>query len=295
MQSRYFSVIRYISPLAAIVLAACAAAAPTVTNPFDEKVDVGGYALQIRCRGQGLPSVIVETGFGEPGVEKENSSWLNVAGEIEKTTRICLYDRAGLGSSDVAPGEKRTSQDVANDLHTLLANAHVPGPYILVAHSLGGFHALVFASRFADEVAGLVLVDSSHPDQWQTINAVLPPEAPADPEGLRRLRAIPPASLPEKLDIPASLAQVRAVKSLGSLPLVVLSHSHTLPIDPDLPPELARKIEQVWEQKQNELAGLSTASTHLVAEKSGHYIQVDEPQIVIDAVLNVLEQTKARK
>lgn len=292
-----FSYFIIISSLAiAIVTTACAASTPTIiptlSNPFDQKVDVCGYALHIRCTGQGSPTVIVETGFGEPGVGRETSSWINVINEIEKKTRICVYDRAGLGSSDVAPGENRTSQDMAKDLHTLLVNANIPGPYILVGHSLGGFNVLVFASEYADKVVGMVLVDSSHPDQWSAIDAVLPPESPDEPESLKRIRIIPPASLPEKMDILASINQVRAVKSLGNLPLVVLSHSPTWSIDPDLSPELSRKIEQVWENQQNDLASLSTNSTHVIATKAGHYIQVDEPQIVIDAILKVIEKAK---
>jgi len=284
------------SLLMVIMLTACTASTPAIipaiSNPFDEKVDVGGYALRIRCAGQGSPTVVIETGFGEPGVEKENSSWINVANEIEKTTRICVYDRAGLGSSDVAPSKSRTSKDMAKDLHTLLVNANVPGPYILVGHSIGGFHVLVFASKYANEVVGMVLVDSSHPNQWSAINAVLPPESPDEPESLKQIRIIPPASLPEKMDIPASIIQVKAVKSLGDLPLVVLTHSPTWSIDPNLSPELSGKIEQVWENLQNDLASLSSNSTHVIATKAGHYIQVDEPQLVIDAILKVIEETK---
>ena len=284
------------SLLIVIMLTACTASTPaiipTISNPFDEKVDVGGYALRIHCAGQGSSTVVIETGFGEPGVEKENSSWINVANEIEKTTRICVYDRAGLGSSDVAPSKSRTSKNMAKDLHTLLVNANVPGPYILVGHSIGGFHVLVFASKYANEVVGMVLVDSSHPNQWSAINAVLPPESPDEPESLKQIRIIPPASLPEKMDIPASIIQVKAVKSLGDLPLVVLTHSPTWSIDPNLSPELSGKIEQVWENLQNDLASLSSNSTHVIATKAGHYIQVDEPQLVIDAILKVIEETK---
>jgi len=278
------------------MLTACTASTPaiipTISNPFDEKVDVGGYALRIHCAGQGSSTVVIETGFGEPGVEKENSSWINVANEIEKTTRICVYDRAGLGSSDVAPSKSRTSKNMAKDLHTLLVNANVPGPYILVGHSIGGFHVLVFASKYANEVVGMVLVDSSHPNQCSAINAVLPPESPDEPESLKQIRIIPPASLPEKMDIPASIIQVKAVKSLGDLPLVVLTHSPAWSIDPNLSPELSGKIEQVWENLQNDLASLSSNSTHVIATKAGHYIQVDEPQLVIDAILKVIEETK---
>jgi len=297
VKHRLSYLILLISSLAiATMPTACAAftpaIVPTVTNPFDEKVDVGGYALHIRCTGEGSPTVIIETGFGEPGVERENSSWINVANEIAKSTRICVYDRAGLGSSDVAPGENRTSQDIAKDLHTLLVKAHVPGPYILVGHSIGGFHVLVFASKYAHDIVGMVLVDATHPNLWSAINAVLPPESPDEPESLRRIRIIPPASLPEKMDIPASINQVNAVKSLGDLPLVVLTHSPAWSVDPNLSPELSAKIEQVWENQQNEFANLSSNSTHVIATKAGHYIQVDEPQLVINAILKVLEESK---
>lgn len=267
---------------------------PTIPNPFDEKVDVGGYALRILCTGEGIPGVIIEAGFGEPAVESDSSSWTNVRHAIEKTTRICVYDRAGLGSSDVAPGNTRTSMDMVGDLHTLLVNANVPGPFILVGHSIGGFNVRVFASEYADKVVGMVLVDSSHPDQWSSIDAVLPPESPDEPESLKRIRIIPPASLPEKMDILASINQVRAAKSLGNLPLVVLTHSPTWSIDPNLSPEISGKVEQVWEKLQNDLAKLSSNSTHIIATRAGHYIQVDEPQLVIDAILKVIAEAKKR-
>jgi pimeloyl-ACP methyl ester carboxylesterase len=285
-----------LSSLVIAILTGCTASTPTIiptiSNPFDQKVDMGGYALRIRCTGQGSPTIVIVTGFGEAGVERETSSWIQVANAIEKTTRICLYDRAGLGSSDVAPGENRTSQDMARDLHSLLVNANVPSPYILVGHSIGGFNVLVFTSEYADTVVGMVLVDASHPDQWSAINAVLPPQSPDEPESIKRIRVIPPASLPEKMDIPASINQVKAVKSLGNLPLVVLSHSPAWSIDPSLPPELSGKIEQIWENQQNEFAHLSSNSTHVIATKAGHYIQVDEPQVVIDAILKVIEAAK---
>ena len=274
---------------------ACAASTPTViptrSNPFDEKVDIGGYALRIRCTGYEAPTVVIETAFGAPGVGGETNSWTPVVTEIEKKTRICMYDRAGLGSSDVAPGENRTSKDMAKDLHTLLVKAHIPGPYILVAHSLGGFNARVFANEYADEVVGLVLVDSSHPDQWSTFDTLVPPQ-PDESETLKRLRTIPPASLPEKMDIPTSINQVKAVKSLGNLPLVVITHSPTMSVDPNLSPELSEKIEKNWENLQNDLVSLSSNSTHVIATKAGHYIQLDEPQLVIDTILKVLQEVK---
>ena len=293
---RHFLYFIVISSLAITMIAtACAASTPfitpTLSNPFDQKVDIGGYALRIRCTGYESPTVVIETAFGAPGVGGETSSWTHVVSEVEKKTRICVYDRAGTGSSNVAPGENRTSKDLAEDLHKLLVNAHIPGPYILVAHSLGGFNARVFANEYADEVVGMVLVNSSHPDQWSTFNALVPPQSD-EPESLKRLRTIPPASLPEKMDIPTSINQVRAVKSLGDLPLVVITHSPTMMIDPNLSPELSEKIEQNWENLQNDLVSLSSNSTHVIATKAGHYIQVDEPQLVIDAILKVIDEAR---
>lgn len=279
---------------AEFIVTACAPASPTaapsLSNPFDQKIDVGGYALRIVCTGEGAPTVIIESGFGEPALE--SSSWTTVKYGIEKTTRICMYDRAGLGSSDVATGKDRTSKDIMKDLHTLLHKAYVPGPYILVGHSIGGFHVLVFAHEYPQEVAGIVLVDSSHPDQWQDVSAVLPPESPDEPTSLKKLRNIPPASLPEKMDILESTKQVREVKSLGDLPLVVLSHTPTISVNSNISPELSKKIEQVWAKLQNNLASLSSNSTHIIATKAGHYIQVDQPQLVIDAILKVIAEIK---
>jgi pimeloyl-ACP methyl ester carboxylesterase len=277
------------------IISACASPIPTpinvtlTPNLLDEKVDVGGYALRIHCTGQGIPTVVVEASFGEAAVEPETSSWETVETEIAKTTRICVYDRAGLGSSDVAPEETRTSKDMAQALHTLLVNAKIPDPYVLVGHSLGGYHARVFAGKYPKEVVGLVLVDSSHPDQWSETATVLPAEAPDEPFLLKQMRMIPPASLPEKLDIPTSIEQVRAVKSLADLPLFVVTRSPTWR-NPELPLQIEEKIEQIWQRLQNDLAGLSTNSTHVIATNGGHYIQVDEPQLVIDAILKVLNE-----
>jgi pimeloyl-ACP methyl ester carboxylesterase len=160
-----------------------------------------------------------------------------------------------------------------------------------VGHSLGGYHVRVFAGQYPDEVVGLVLVDSSHPDQWSATHSVIPPEAPGGPFLFKQLRTIPPASLPEKMDVPSSIEQVRAVKSFGDLPLVVLSRSLTWRT-PELPPEVGEKVEQIWQTLQNDLITLSSNSTHVTATTAGHFIQVDEPQLVIDAIRKVIAQAK---
>lgn len=288
----------------ALIMTACApltstpSATPTVVPPtpitFTEKIDVGGYKLRIRCFGQGTPAAIVESGMGDPAVE--SGSWKAVTSATAQTTQICLYNRAGVGLSDGAPGQdqtSRTSQDMVEDLHTLLVNANVPAPYILVGHSIGGYNVRLYASQYPNEVVGMVLVDSSHPDQWSEISAVLPHEQPDESESLKAIRSdTDPSSNPERMDVIASAAQVRATKSLGDLPLIVLTHKPGWNIDPNLPPDLSAKIDQIWQDLQIDLAGLSSNSTHIIATQAGHNIQVDEPQLVIDAILKVMAQAK---
>jgi pimeloyl-ACP methyl ester carboxylesterase len=250
---------------------------------FSEKIDVGGYELQIRCVGQGTPAVIVDSGLGISAIG--SGHWRVVTSEIAKTTQICLYDRAGVGSSDPAPGQYqsgRTSQDVAKDLHTLLANANVSAPYILVGHSIGGYNVRFYATEYPNEVAGILLVDSAHPDQWSKFSAVLPPESQPATDRF---------SNPESMDVIASAAQVRATKRLGDLPLIVLTRAPGASI-PNLSPELSAKVDQIWQDLQNDLARLSSNSTHIIATYAGHNIPVDEPQLVIDAILKLIADAK---
>jgi hypothetical protein len=122
-------------------------------------IDIGGYKLHINCTGQGSPAVILDSGLGDTHI-----SWRKVQPPIAQFTRVCSYDRAGLGYSESSP-RSSTSQDFAEELHTLLHNAGISPPYILVGHSMGGFDVRLFASLYRSEVAGMVLVDSSHPEQ----------------------------------------------------------------------------------------------------------------------------------
>ena len=131
-----------------------------------EMYDIGGHKLHLTCTGEGSPTVVLEAGSGTPGL-----TWGPVQREIEKSTRVCSYDRAGFGYSESAKGPL-PPQQVASDLHALLKAANVPGPYILVGHSAGGVYVRAFASQYPSEVAGMLLVDSSHEGE----NLILPPE-----------------------------------------------------------------------------------------------------------------------
>ena len=126
--------------------------------PRGKVVDIGGLRLHINCTGAGSPTVIMEAGPNDSSV-----IWQLVQPEITRFTRVCSYDRAGLGWSD-APDEARTSSNIADELDRLLTRALVPGPYVLVGHDFGGLNIRVFTSRHRQQVVGMVFVDSVHPD-----------------------------------------------------------------------------------------------------------------------------------
>ena len=131
--------------------------------PPGKLVDIGGYRLHINCSGEGGPTVVLDAGMGCNSLD-----WALVQPEVAKFTRVCSYDRAGNGWSDESPLE-RTSQNIVDELHALLKNSGEKGPYILVGHSFGGPNVRLYASKYPEEVSGMVLVDSSHEDQLQEI------------------------------------------------------------------------------------------------------------------------------
>ncbi len=300
-------------PLAALLFLAAvtlAGATPTAPSPATDqpagmlaptmvKVDVGGYKLTLLTQGTGRPTVVIEPGFGLPGAGSKE--WAAVADELAKTCRVIRYDRAGLGSSDAPPKKPRTSRDVARDLRALLANAKVPGPYVLVAHSIGGLHVRVFADEYPGEVAGVVLVDVAHPDQDQKWLAALGDEKAGENQAVGRARAFLAGRLVDRgknleaLDVMTSREQVRAARKLGAKPLAVLTHSPNWKMVPDLPDDVMGKIEVVSQGLQAEFKGLSTDSTHTIAKKAGHGIHIDEPELVVEAIREVVGKVTAGK
>jgi pimeloyl-ACP methyl ester carboxylesterase len=268
------------------------------TSAIERDVDIGGRTLHLATYGHGSPAVIVEAGLGEPAVE--SATWSSVITNVAKTSTVCVYDRAGLGKSSAVTNGVRTTRNIVDDLHALLIKADIRPPYILVGHSLGCFAVRLYAGRYPQEIAGVVLVDSSYPDQWPKLLAALPPESSSEPKSLKNARTFfagretDPNNNPEHLDLAVSSREVGMVTNLGNMPLIVLSHSHGWSIDPNLPKDVSDKIEQQWEQWQNELCQLSTQSSHQTALKAGHYIQQDEPQLVIDAILKLESTAKSK-
>src|ERR687894_2835061 len=123
--------------------------------PPGEMVGVGGHRLHINCAGRGGPAVVLDAGSGG-----FSAQWVRVQREVAGTTRVCAYDRAGMGWSEIGP-EPRDARQISGELHTLLSKAGIEGPYVLVGHSFGGMYMQTYAARYPEEVAGVALVDSS--------------------------------------------------------------------------------------------------------------------------------------
>jgi pimeloyl-ACP methyl ester carboxylesterase len=276
-------------------------------------VDVGGYKMHINCTGQGSPTVILAAGTAD-----FSTTWVYVQPEVAKLTRVCSYDRAGMGWSEPSP-DPRTANATVEELHTLLVNAGVQGPYVLVGHSLGGMHMRVYARSYPDEVAGLIQVDSLHEDQ-----VVLDPVfAKVNQENARQFRmltllnstglmALVPQSIPnlglpddvyaqwqavlattpyfettiaELLSMEGACLEVGALRitSFGDMPLIVLSAGRWNTIA-SLSAAENQQYGEVWQALQPELAALSSAGKQIIAEQSGHMVQFEQPDLVIDAI-----------
>ena len=283
-------------------------------------VDVGGYKMHIYCTGPantGNPTVILEGGLGAT-----TSAWAWLQPEVAKTTLVCTYDRAGMGWSDPMPGA-HDAQQIATTLHTLLTNSGIAGPYVLAGWSYGGLYVRVFADQYRNEVGGVVLVDSSHPDQ-----CISTPAGEAQCKTSARIYAVAPffarlgvmramahfqpaSGLPEPqseqllasfaaskdwaaqsaeyLASPATNAQVRATQELGDLPLFVISAT-----EHGTPPDL----EQLWQGWQQEMTSLSTNSIHQVIDGASHtslVFDVQDAQATIAAIQAVVAAARIGK
>jgi pimeloyl-ACP methyl ester carboxylesterase len=271
-----------------------------------QMVDVGGYRLHINCSGSGSPTVVIESGWGDM-----SASWGWVQPEVAKTTRICTYDRAGMGWSELS-AEPRNAREYAKELHTLLAKANEPGPYVMVGHSMGSYTVIVFAHDYPDEVSGLVLVDGQDLPAAD-VATFQPAPAPGGtiPSlasllariGLTRLLSGPLGSVENLPDgdkqayaayavaarsvqtfidegqgMSEGGAQARAVTSLGDLPLIVLSRG--------------KDLDAKHTAAQTDLLRLSTNSQQIIAEQSGHPIMIEQPDAAIAAIVKMVEMVR---
>ena len=275
-------------------------------------IDVGGYRLHIDCTGEGFPTVILDSGLGDSYV-----SWRKVQPKIASFTRVCSYDRGGAGYSDSSP-RPRSSKVFAEELYVLLHGAGIHAPYIFAGHSMAGYDVRLYASSYPNDVAGVVLVDASHPEQQKrfppTLNDLDKTWVREQefltfsmPFGIPRLLGFcaqdlearaaecnfhnEREALAELKSFNQSAAQAATTGTLTDIPLVVLSSDPDRP-EPDLPEDLVEPTNKAWRQMQEELARLSTRSTHVTAKNSGHYIQLDRPDLVVEGVRRVVEQAR---
>jgi pimeloyl-ACP methyl ester carboxylesterase len=267
-------------------------------------VSVGDHRLHLFCKGSGAPTVVIEQGAGSP-----SRLWWPVQDKVAEFASVCTYDRAGYLWSDPAP-PGRTIAERAEELHTLLVNSGIPGPYVLVAHSYGGLIVRSFARTHPDQVAGLVLVDT--PDEttifqenvltfYSRVRVMSKAVEFAARFGLLRMlgacfpamrAGFPFSRAGEYAAAADDLASLQSADqttrrpgdpgSLGDLPLAVITHGQPFPGPFAI-------LEPGWVEGQKRLAALSTNSQVIPARKSNHMIHLDEPNIVIDSIHRVHE------
>jgi pimeloyl-ACP methyl ester carboxylesterase len=288
-------------------------------------VDIGGRRIQLDCRGSGSPTVVLESGLDNLG----SLSWSLVHDSIATTSRTCAYSRAGVMWSDAAAGAF-DSKTVAEDLHAALTKAGEHGPFVLAGHSLGGPYALIFTGLYPAEVAGLVFVDASHPDQLERLRqatgkSMEPPTgmlsavAALSWTGVMRLipdgasPKLPPASiraqhaylstslgptLKELKGLEATLAAAGQHRQLGERPLVVLTAMAPTPDDvlksAGLTRDQGERLRTAWKALHDDEVTWSSHSRHELVPDATHYIQLDRPDVVISAVREVVGAVRIR-
>lgn len=247
------------APAAAATTATAGTALERSGDQVRGLVDVGGYRLYLDCMGSGVPVVVLEGGFSSGA-----SAWYRIQPEVATTTRVCAYDRANRGKSDRGP-EVNTAEQMVAALRTALATAGILGPYVLAAHSFGGYVALLYAGRYPAEVAGLVLVESSHYDSYEFM---------VDSPVMNRV------------DFIASRAQVRAARPLPDVPLVVLSRGQPSP---------QAVSEEQWQVWQRDLAHQVPRGKQVIVADATHEIPSQQPQAVIDAIREVVDTARGAR
>lgn len=273
------------------------------------RVDLGGYRLHLDCQGEGSPTVVLEAGLGD-----WSTHWTAVQNLLKSDTRVCSYDRAGYGWSDPGP-RPRDSARIVSELHSLLELGGIKPPFLLVGHSFGGLNMRLYASTYVGEVAGLVLVDASHPDSLPYLRneeGTAPATSfanqlmvmyPVDPEqtkfpleaqaaihdNLLRTKSMVTSRI-EYRHLGASVKAVQKSPALGDVPLVVLSRGlRQWPAG-----KVGDEREQTWQAQQRELVNLSSMGSYRTAARSGHQIHLDQPEMVAEAVRELLAVERSR-
>jgi pimeloyl-ACP methyl ester carboxylesterase len=282
-----------------------------VARPHGRLVDIGGYRLHIDCEGEGSPTVILEAGLGDVAL-----NWSDVQPALAKSVRVCSYDRGGFGWSDASPYPRDPLHETS-ELHTLLENAEIAPPYVLVGHSYGADLTRLYASRYARQVVGLVLVEASNQDQWGRMPALdsvwtgLRSACPligwrarfgllrlahdSQPAYSKTVRPIVESFTYTPKESKATCGEEEAimgsgrrelapVRSLGDLPIGIVS------ADQNFFGSLGGgQVWTTWQALQTEDTHLSSRTTRVFASHSGHEVEHDDPATVIVEVERMLK------
>jgi len=297
----------------ALIAFACSLATTASAESFAKRVDIGGGRMMyIECHGSGSPTVLLISGTDTASDlwHATNQKAPTVYDEIQKTTRVCAYDRPGAPHLDQSfsqsdPVRQPTSpQNGVDHLVALLKAADVPGPYVLVAHSFSGTIARVFAGEHPNEVKGIVFVDVLTPE----LRAQMTPE---EWKVWKRINARPAKALAaypdlERQDFDETLDQTAAATALKPMPVVVLTASDkyidVVPklikageLPSDTPPDFGAVVDRTNSAAQKELAALVPGTVHITDTRSGHNIMIDNAPIVIQAIRTVVDAVRAGK
>jgi pimeloyl-ACP methyl ester carboxylesterase len=287
-------------------------------------VDIGGRRIQIECRGTGSPTVVFETGLDYFG----SLAWAKVDRPVAQFTRACVYSRAGIVWSDDKPGP-HDGLGAARDLHATLAAAGEKGPFVMVGLSMGGPIISLYTGLYGDQVAGLVYVDASHPDQLHRSQAALGNSSNDKAfiqgvggklawTGIPRLVAFSARNsrgetlvtmsprareiglayfatslgplVSERDAVPTTFDEAGAYRSLGTRPVLVLTHGKPVP---DVPKADSGKWEGAWLAMQRDMASWSSRGTQRTIRDAGHYIPNDDPAAVISAIREVVDDVRS--
>ncbi len=266
-------------------------------HPPGRFINLGMHVMYVECLGDKAPTVLIDVGLAD-----SSANWYKVAKRLSENVRTCVYDRAGYGWSDPGPGTRTTAQ-IVHELNMLLEFADIPGPYVIAGHSFGGFTARYFASKYPDKTVGVVLIDSSHPDQIVRLAELDKAESK---QPLKVSRKEPPpnymnefekrwyflnssrkatfAQMNELKSFKESAAQVKHANLFPNVPLAILTRGKQL-----LPEIHGVYLEQEWRDMQKELLSLSKNSWQVIVAGSGHNIYKDAPGIVINNILRVVD------
>jgi pimeloyl-ACP methyl ester carboxylesterase len=320
--------------LSLVVLVAVALGGSSIFNAFAVRhyramnpppgnlYSVNGHNMHLYCTGDGSPTIVLDAGLGN-----DSLIWGKVQPELSRITRVCSYDRAGYGWSDPQPGP-RDADRIADELHSLLTQAGVTGPTVLMGHSIAGIYIRSYATRYPQNIAGLVFVDSSTPLQEESVEfKAVASKGPSPALALLLMKPVFILGIPRIMGAcshPMQGFEAHAGKTLaedqcrppftamglefesigqsgnetihsgpfGNVPILIFSHDPDTPLPFQVPQKLERDYATMWTQMQEDLKKLSTRSRRIVARGSGHYIQIDRADLLNKEVPVFIQQIR---